>query len=236
MVGAAATRAVYAPDVPEATTPILLTRPRADSERFARMLGLPCTIAPLSEVAFVAPAPRAEALLLTSGNAVAAWVAGGGALGLPAWCVGERTAALAAEAGLDVRGWAPDAAALAAMMPCTAPPLVHARGAQVRGDLAGRLRARGLVVSEAVLYEARALPFASAARRLALAGPVLAPVFSPRGAALLGAAWPPGASGHLRAVALSDAVADALPVTAVAVAERPDARAMVAAVRGAIGS
>ena len=218
-----------------ATTPILLTRPAGDSERFARRLGLPCMIAPLLEVVHLGPAPRAEALLLTSANAVAAWVAGGGARGLPAWCVGPGTAARAREAGLDVRGVAPTAAALAAAVPDGAPPLLYVRGVEARGDLVGALRARGVEARETVLYEALARPLDEAAARLARAGPVLAPVFSPRSAGLLAAGWPDGALGHLRAVALSGAVAAALPVAPVAVAARPDGAAMVEAVRAAIG-
>ena len=217
------------------TPPVLLTRPLADARRFAAALGVPCVLAPLFEVAFLRPAPEARALLLTSANAVAAWVEGGGARGLPAWCVGPRTAARARAAGLDVRGVAATAEALARLVPADAPPLLHARGAAVRGDLAGRLRARGLRVGEAVLYEARPLPLSDEARALARAGPVLAPVFSPRGALRLGGAWPPEALGHLRAVALSPAVGRALPVPPVAVARRPDGGAMRQAVLDAMG-
>ena len=214
-----------------ATPPILLTRPRADAERFAAALGLPCVVAPLLEIVATGPVPAAEALLLTSANGVAAWRDGGGARELPTWCVGDRTAGLAAAAGLEVRGWAADAEALARVVPADAPPLTHARGHHVRGDLAARLRARGLRVAEAVLYEAKPVPLTEEARVLALAGPVVAPVFSPRSAALLVDAWPPLAMGHLRAVALSPAVAAALPGPPAAVAARPDAAAMRDAVR-----
>ena len=216
-----------------ATTPVLLTRPRPDAERFARALGLTCTIAPLMEVAFTAPAPRAQALLFTSANGVAAWRAGGGARGLHAWCVGPRTARAARLAGLVVRGVAANAAVLARIVPAGAPPLVWARGVHARGDPAGTLQARGLVVTEAILYEARSLPLGPAGTALARAGPVVAPVFSSRAAQLLSAAWPLEALPHLRAVALSPAVAEALPVPSV-VAERPDGDAMLRATLAAI--
>ncbi|UWQ22373.1 uroporphyrinogen-III synthase [Jannaschia sp. W003] len=211
--------------------PVLLTRPRPASERVAVALGVPCIIAPLLEIVAVGAPPEAEALLLTSAHGVDAWAEGGGARGLPTWCVGPRTAERARAAGLDVRGTAADAAALAAMVPEDAPPLLHARGADVRGDLAARLRARGLRVAEAVLYEARARPLTEEALALARAGPVLAPVYSPRSARLLGNEWPRGALGNLRAVALSGAVARALPVPPLAVAARPDGAAMIDALR-----
>ena len=216
--------------------PVLLTRPRAASERTAAALApIGCLVAPLLAYVCKGAAPRsARALLLTSAQGVAAWAAAGGAAGLPAWCVGPRTADLARAAGHDVRGQAATAEALAALVPPGAPSLVHARGAHVAGDLAGALRARGLEVAEAVLYEAVARPLSEAARARARAGPVVAPAYSPRAARRLGNEWPADALHHLMPVALSDAVARALPVPPVAVAAAPEGAAMLDAIRSAV--
>lgn len=217
--------------------PVLLTRPEPESLRFAVCLGVPTLISPLLRIERRrGPVPAADALLLTSGHGVAAWVEAGGARSIPAWCVGPRTAAAARAAGLDVRATAADAVALADIVPDDAPPLLHARGAHTRGGLAGRLRARGLRVAEAVVYDAVAVPLTEEARRAARAGPVVAPVFSPRTACLLAEAWPEGALGHLHAVALSPAVARALPVPPFRVATRPDGAAMAEATLAALGS
>ncbi|WP_308917788.1 uroporphyrinogen-III synthase [Jannaschia sp. LMIT008] len=209
------------------TPPVLLTRPLADARHFAAYLGVPCVLSPLLKVAFTATPPGdARAVLFTSQNGVRAWTAGGGPVGLPCWCVGPRTAALAREAGFDLRGWAADAAGLVRLVPSDAPPLVHVRGAQARGGVAAGLRARGLSAAEAVLYEACPLPLTAEAAALLRAGHVVAPVFSPRSARLLAEAVPEGALPHLRAVAISPAAAAALPVPAAAVAATPDAAAM----------
>ena len=219
-----------------ATTPVLLTRPRPESQRFAAALGVPCEISPLLRIEFTGlAAPEAAALLFTSANGVGAWVAGGGATGLPVWCVGTRTADAAREAGFEVRGIARDADALVASVPDDAPSLLRVRGEHARGCVARRLADRGLRMEEAVMYRARALPLTDRARALAVSGPVVAPIFSPRSAQLLSGAWPQGMLPHLKVVAMSGAVAAALPVAPVAVAARPDAAAMREATLAALG-
>ncbi|KIT15396.1 uroporphyrinogen-III synthase [Jannaschia aquimarina] len=217
------------------TPPVLLTRPLAQSEAFAARLGMDCVISPLLEIVFTGRAPEAEALIATSANGVAAWIAAGGATGLPVWCVGPGTARAAREAGLRVVGMSRNATYLAEDMPDGQPPLTHVRGAHVATDLAGALRVRGMQVAEAVLYEAQARPLSDAARTLARAGPVVVPVFSPRSARLLGNEWPADALSNLRAVAISEAAAEGLPVSPAAIADRPDGEAMVSAVLGTIG-
>lgn len=215
--------------------PVLLTRPLEDSERLARRLRAGgaerVTIAPLIRIVPCGVMPRLDGgVLLTSGNAVAAYVAAGGRGGLPAWTVGPRTAALARAAGFDVRGVAADAASLARIVPQDAPPLVHLRGEVARGDLAGALRARGIAASEAAIYAQEALPLTDEATALVAAGPVLAPLYSPRAAAHLMAACPPGMRENLRPVCLARAVAEACAMAPLAVAVRPDGAAMVEAI------
>ncbi len=215
--------------------PILLTRPRAQSETLAETLRAAgagrILIAPLIEIV---PGDRLPDVpggaLLTSANAARAWTTLNGRPGLPAWVVGPGTASAARAAGFDVRGVAPDATALASLVPPDAPPLVHLRGTVQRGDLAGALRARGISAIDAVLYDQEARSLTPAARALLEEGPVLVPLYSPRTAARLRTECPAALTGHLRVVALSDAVAAESPVPPLAVAATPDGPAMLRAI------
>lgn len=208
---------------------LLLTRPLAAAQRFhaacEAALGEPIS-ALLSPLMAIRPIPvalteRPAALLLTSENGAAA--AGDPLLrGLPAWCVGPRTAAAAQRMGLSAVEAGPDAEALLARLLAAPPsgPLLHLRGEHARGDLAARLRKGGLEASEVVAYRQEALPPTPEAR-VALDGPglLVVPLFSPRSALLLGA-WSPHAP--LRVIAMSGAVAQAAKVLG---AERLDTAA-----------
>jgi uroporphyrinogen-III synthase len=179
----------------------------------------------------------AQAVLFTSRRAVAATAAAA----IPALCVGAATAAAAQAAGFaPARAADGDAAALAALVAATLDPadgpLVFPRGETVAGDLAGALRARGFAVAETVVYAAA--PAAAAPPDLAAAlgaGAVRAATFwSPRGAAAFAALAAPWRAGlaATEAVAISAAAAGPLAglgFAAVAVAARPDAAAMAAA-------
>lgn len=214
--------------------PVLLTRPRADAERLAAQLRAAgaerVTISPILRIVPVGAVPDAAALLLTSGNVVDVYRAVGGIPGLPTWVVGPRTAARAREAGLDVRGVAADVEALAMLVPLDAPPLVHLRGAAARGDLVGALRARGIAASEAVVYAQEAVPLDEVARALLKEEPVLAPLYSPRSAALLMAELDTVMRLNLRPVCLSVAVAQACRIPPLAIADAPDGAAMLRAI------
>lgn len=218
-----------------APPPILLTRPRAASETFARGLrdrlgAVEIIVAPLMEVTQLAPPPEARAarsLIFTSQNAIPQ--AGPGA-GRTAWCVGRKTAEAAEAAGfkaVSVDGTADD---LVARLSGTRPekPLWHLHGRHVRGDVAARLRARGLAVETAEVYDQRAVT-PSATFQDAIARPTLiVPLFSPRSAQLFAAAAasrpaPPDL------VVISAATREALPENwqgAAHVARAPNATAM----------
>ena len=214
------------------TMPVLLTRPIADAERMAVRLGAraTCIVSPLMRIVFDGALPvGVGTALFTSANGVAAWVAGGGTRGLPAWTVGPRTAELAREAGFEVRGVAADAAALAALIPEDVAAPVHLRGVEQRGDLVARLRRRGIAAGEAVLYRQEPLAPTEAARAAVAAGPVLVPLWSPRSAGLLFEAFSQDWR-NLRPVCLSPAVAAACPVPVLAVADRPEGEAMLRAI------
>ncbi|WP_298429591.1 uroporphyrinogen-III synthase [uncultured Jannaschia sp.] len=220
--------------------PILLTRPRAAATSLAARLadtGATVLVSPLLELSPMGALPAISGgVLLTSPAAVDAWTAMGGTGAWPAWVVGPETARRAAEAGFDVRGVAADAAALATLVPEDAPPLVHLRGEVQRGDLAGDLRARGRDATDAVIYRQTALGLTAPARALLRAGPTLVPLYSPRTATIFGTECPAGALGHVRAVCLSRAVAEAAPVRPVAMAARPDGQAMESAIRKALAA
>jgi uroporphyrinogen-III synthase len=225
---------------PEPT--LLLTRPRAASERFAaacrrRWPKAEVVIAPLMEIVPTdEPAPGGDyaGMIFTSSNSVA--FAGPGN-GVPAWCVGERTAAAAKRAGFASVMAGETAADLVTFLAQARPGgrILHPHGVHQRGDVAERLTGAGLDVQGHAVYDQRRLPagpeFAVALRRPR----VIVPLFSPRSAALFAdAARPflePGAVDGPWIVAMSPAVRDALPSgwrQTATVSERPDADAMVA--------
>jgi len=184
------------------TALILLTRPRAASERFAQevrqSLGPDCAevmIAPLAEIAPCGTLPDMSTyrgVVFTSQNAVATYGEAGGRTDLPAYCVGDATARAAADLGMAAHSAQGDAQALVAMI-LQAPaqgPLLHLRGAQGRGRVAERLTAGGLICDEAILYEQRDVAISAEHKALLTEhrtqdGPIIAPVFSPLGAARL---------------------------------------------------
>lgn len=220
---------------------LLLTRPEGAAAEFAeavraRFPQVPVVMAPLMRIESVpfAPGLPCAGLIFTSAEAPARFAAGDGRSGLPAWCVGPRTAAAARAAGFPVRGVAPDAAALVARLLAERPagPLLHARGTHARGEIARHLTQGGVPAAEVVVYDQAAQPLPAAARAL-LAGPrpVVAALFSPRSAELLVAAAR-GARAPLAAAAISAAAAEPWRRAGrgpVELAPTPDAAGMLAA-------
>lgn len=218
--------------------PVLLTRPAAAADRFAAELSetfggrIRIVASPLIAPIFLAPdLPQGAAgLVLTSEAGVEAarrLRAAGRALPVRAFCVGDRTAAAAREAGFDAVSAGGDADALVTMILSqdVAAPLLHLHGRDTRGDVALRLTKGGVRTSGHIVYEQVAQPLTAEARAvLDGEGPVLVPLFSPRTASLFAATGPHRAA--LWVVALSPAVADALagvPVARMVTADRPDA-------------
>jgi uroporphyrinogen-III synthase len=145
---------------------ILITRSEPGASQTAdrvRKRGAEPVIAPLLRIAFAEDVEielgRTNALLFTSPNGVRAWLSARSETDLPAFCVGDATAAAAEEAGFrKVRSAGGDAADLIAL--CEARliagrhRLLHARGKHVACDIAAALQARGFDVDEAVIYDA----------------------------------------------------------------------------------
>ncbi len=191
---------------------VLLTRPRIASERFALELqGIDVVIAPLMDIVGTDAAIDLRGIagvILTSEAAVAFLPPSA----LPAYCVGPRTAEAAEEAGLLVRMVEKHADALVAALLATKPrsPLLHLHGQHQRGDIAERLTKGGLPTQSLVVYDQREVPPGIAFRAAIAREGLMVPLFSPRSATLFAEAAQ-GLNPTARLLAMSAAVADALP-------------------------
>lgn len=188
-------------------------------------------ISPLSELRFLdAPMPRGpfSGVIFTSESAVEAFLRVEPRRDLAAWAVGPRTAKAARTAGFDVTVGPGNGADLAAMIAARNPKgtILYPHGRHTAFPMAETLKSAGIDTVSVTLYETVGLPPSAEARAL-LAGPapVVAPLFSARGAEAF-STIASGAISPIRFVAISDAVADALGAIAahsVTVATRPDA-------------
>ncbi|RBO53299.1 uroporphyrinogen-III synthase [Rhodovulum sp. BSW8] len=231
---------------------LLMTRPRAQSDRFADAFvqrfgtGIAIRTAPVLDIV-----PRTDPVLLdgfagvlfTSENGVAALAAVNGDRSLPAYCVGERTADAARAAGFRATAAEGTAASMIAHFTARPPKgrLLHLRGEHARVELAEALSAIGIPTEERIVYAQEALPFPPGILAEIEAAPlVLLPLFSPRSARLV-AERLRGSGGRLALVSMSAAVTaswDGPDPVALIEADRPDGPAMMdglAAVMGAVG-
>lgn len=226
----------------DASRPVLLlTRPRAASERFAQQFRArfgsdwPVIISPLLEIEPLdAEIPQTQALIFTSEHAIAPVVAAGPAAGRRAYCVGGRTAQVARAAGFEVVRGAGGAAELLGVITQhhRGETLLHARGSEIAQPVAEKLNSAGIETKEAIVY-AQIPHVPSIELRDALAGtvPVIAAVFSPNSGRQL---LPLLIEAHapLRLATISEAAARTLaPVRAERqqIAASPDAEGMLAA-------
>lgn len=224
---------------------VLVTRPAGQGDRFSAALqdrfgtDIRTVLSPLLAPAFLTPewpdGPY-SCLILTSETGVEAAVRLRQTRALPdrAICVGDRTAHVARVHGFDTLSAQGDAEALVSLVLAgsDAGPFLHLRGREARGDIAPRLSAKGKPTRAVVVYEQNPLPLGSEARAV-LDGQdsVIVPLFSPRTAEIFAAQGPFAAP--LRIAAISAATAErvtALRPEAVAIAERPDAPAMLDAI------
>lgn len=227
--------------LPDDSVLVLVTRPAADAARFAAMLvqarrGTCILTSPLLAPSLLpvhVPSGGLGGLVLTSGTALE--VVAGLELppGLPAFCVGPRTAERAAALGLAAQNAGGDAEALLALILRLRPqgPLWHLHGAETRGNLSERLNSAGIETISTVCYRQEARPLSPVAvQALVRPGRIVLPVFSPRSAQLLLAALAPlDLRATLEFVAISEASAAPLHAAglgAITVADRPDGPAM----------
>ena len=224
--------------------PILLTRPAAQSARFAmalqqRFVGVNILIAPLIEAVFLQPfvARRdwAGVIFTSETGAMSARRIATDGTALPelAFCVGDQTARMASDLGFRTVSAQGDGLALAAMIKAQggAGPFLYLHGAHVRVDLGDILNSAGIETVSAVSYDQTAQPLTpEAVQILQGEGPVITPVFSARTGQLLAAEYGRvGAMAPLFALGISADVVGDLPTVQRLIAERPDAGAMLLA-------
>ncbi len=208
--------------MPEARPVLLITRPDAAAARFLADLRPACAVpfvavvSPLIGIAAVlADVPQAglTAIVVTSENGAERAASLGLPRGMPAFCVGARTAEVVRNGGFVpiVAGGNADALVAMILSRGVRGRLLHLRGAHVRGDVAARLQGPGLRCDEAVVYDQVEQPLSADARAaLAGPGPVVAPLFSPRTVSILARNLPFMAPVHV--IAISAAVADAAAI------------------------
>lgn len=220
---------------------LLLTRPRAQSERFAGDFaarfgtGFDIVIAPVMEIVLTGepiPLDGIAGLIFTSENGVAAFAAVQADRSLPAWCVGERTAAAARAAGFDATASEGTATTLVRDIAARHPQgrLLHLRGEHAAGDVQGDLAGMGFGIETRVVYRQQALPLGEDVQsRVARAPLTLLPLFSPRSARLV-ADQLSGSPARLAVATISPAATRAWTGPAPALlreAARPDAAAVM---------
>ncbi|MDD8023262.1 MAG: uroporphyrinogen-III synthase [Paracoccaceae bacterium] len=221
---------------PAKTRPtLLLTRPEQAALRFRAQFWArfgedwPVVLAPLMHIVTCHPSlPAADAVIFTSQNAIAPFVNLSPAAGRVAFCVGQKTAQVARDAGFTVVEGPGDARALVPVIQAqhTGGLLLHARGQEVAVRLAEMLNSAGIETKDAVLYAQKPCPLTAEARvLLARPAPVLLPLFSPRSAELMVQAAA-GVIAPLWIAPISPAVAQVshgLAPARVDLADKPDA-------------
>lgn len=219
---------------------LILTRPRAQADRFAADIadglpeGLKIVTAPLMEIVLDDPGSLDgfAGLVLTSENGALA-LAPLRPVALPAFCVGPRTRDVAQSMGCTARALGGSAAALVEALLELRPkgPLLHLHGAHTRGNVAETLDAAGLPCAARCVYDQVAQPLPQGLRDdLAAGAPDIVALFSPRSAALFLADCPAAPAAQI--VCLSPAVAAVLAAGiygGVFVSDAPTGPAMAAA-------
>jgi uroporphyrinogen-III synthase len=237
----------------------LVTRPASDAASVSEALlsrGIEPVLAPLLRIVASADGARqlpgalagVQAVLFTSANGVRAYAEATTRSELPAFCVGEASAAAARLASFravfSADGNIDDLAAL--VMARLAPgngALLHAAGEATAGDLGAALTAAGFTVRRVVLYRAEAaseLPD-KAVTALQQGSVEFALFFSPRSAATFVRLARDGgfgdACGRVIALALSANVAATLRQLSwreIAVADSPNLASLLAAMDAAL--
>ena len=202
--------------------PVIVTRTQPGNARTVKAVrarGLPAIACPVSQVVRsrrVIQADGADALALTSANALQAVRDTGPLIHLPVFTVGEGTAKAARENGFaTVTSAGGDAETLARTIARTLPAghhVLHLSGEDRAGDLAGMLEVLGFTVTTRTVYRTRLARGLTARARAALeAGPAIVLVHSARGAqrflTLVDAAELSAVSARLAFIAISERAA-----------------------------
>lgn len=224
----------YANNGPAMKPTLIITRPVPDGARFAgevaAHIDVPTILSPLQEIVPLDTECDAGGYLFTSSNGVAQASRLGLSAG-PAWCVGDRTAQMARDAGFDAQSANGNAEDLIAMVLNQRPAiaLAHIRGRAARGDIAPRLSAAGIHCDDVIAYDQRAIALTKEAK-VAIEGvnPVIIPLFSPRTASLLLEQIRLGS--HIELIAISQVTANALAPHHAMVVDAPNGVEMLAAV------
>lgn len=229
---------------------LILTRPARQSRAFAAALEreLPgrfsVLIAPLIEIVPMAGASAPDldglqGIVFSSANGVGQFARLSADRRLPAFCVGEMTAAAARAAGFETATADGDVGDLASLVVAAHRPgagsFLHVRGRHAAGDLVGMLAAAGVPARVAEIYEQEQRAIEGAAReRLAEAGPAVVALFSPRSSRLFaaqarGEGWELGAKTAVSLSGAADAELEGLGLARRVVATSPGRAGMLAA-------
>jgi len=220
-----------------------VTRAKTQGERYALKLGerfgnraliLSSPLVEIEPISVEVDLNRVAALLFTSSNAVRIFSGLSARRDIPCFCVGDKTAAVAGEAGFRATSAAGTVGDLEKLVATQLAPnagvCLHVRGRHVSGNIAVGLSERGYETRESVVYDQRHVPLNDEARR-ALGGsrPVVVPLFSPRTAQLFAKDIKNLPLKAVSVVCISQAVADKLRETElcnIRIARTPSATAV----------
>ncbi len=171
------------------TRPLLITRPQPQAGEFATLVEAQTAftphIAPLQQITDLPATPDfndVSALAFTSGNGVTTFARRWARRDLPAYCVGDATAALARRLGFQAFSAKGNAAALRAMIAPLPGKVLHLHGAHLAAPVSPH---------HIAIYDQQAVDLDAATLALLADGRIRhAVVFSPRSAKLLANAWP----------------------------------------------
>ncbi|TCP61163.1 uroporphyrinogen-III synthase [Rhodovulum bhavnagarense] len=199
---------------------LLLTRPRMQADRFARQFterfgsDFAIAIAPVLEIVLYDRPVSLDGVggvVFTSENGVAGLAAVTTDRTPHAYCVGDRTADAAREAGFQARSARGTAEELIEVIAADPPSgsLLHLRGEHVRGDICGALSARGFAATDCVVYDQRACEIPQPVKdAVADARLTYLPLFSPRSARIVSAELR-ASPARLAIISMSPAVTEA---------------------------
>lgn len=190
---------------------VLLTRPEAQSRAFARLLDprFDVIFSPLIKIIFLDVSidfSAFDAVAFTSQNGVMAYQSLNGPPGIPAFCVGDKTADVARQAGLKAQsagGNVDDLNQLVSRLN-PRPRILHLSGRHTSGTL-------GDDVTRVAAYDQVAQPLNDSAKAaLQLNGDLAIPLFSPRTAEIFQNQLQRSVSSSLHVVCLSQSISSGL--------------------------